>query len=75
MLQEFSVNFVKVVELFNFVDNFIFKWFDNFVCVIDYIDDNKQLLQVEFGQGDVVKLIGEVVWVLVSYKVMYGFVV
>lgn len=73
-LQEFSANFAKAAELLNSADNFIPKRLDNLARVIDYIDDNKQSLQAEFGQGDAAKPTGEVARALASYKAMHGLV-
>lgn len=71
-LQEFSAHFAKSAEMLNSAGNFVPNRLNNLARVIDYIDDNKQSLQAEFGLGDAAKPSGEVARALASYKAMFG---
>lgn len=71
-VQEFSANFARSAELLNSDGNFIPSRLDNLSRVIDYIDNNKQSLQAEFGLGDAAKPKGEVARALASYNAIYG---
>lgn len=68
----FSRDLARAVELLNSNGNFLLNRLDNLDRVIDYIGDNKQSLQMEFGLGDPAKPTGQVAKALASYNAIYG---
>ncbi|MDP3540712.1 MAG: flagellar filament capping protein FliD [Azonexus sp.] len=71
-IQEFSANFAKSAELLNSPGNFIPNRMANLARAIDYIGDNKQSLQAEFGLGDVAQPTGQVARALAKYQASFG---
>jgi hypothetical protein len=71
-VQEFGANFAKSASLLNAEDNFIQKQLDNLSGAINYIDDNIDSLQAEFGTGREVKPVGQVAEALAAYNQAYG---
>lgn len=69
-VREFSANFAKSAELLNADGNFIPNRLDNLARVIDYIRENKQALQAEFGLGDPARPSAQVARALASYNAM-----
>lgn len=71
-IQEFSANFAKSAELLNSAGNFIPNRMANLARAIDYIGDNKQSLQAEFGLGDAAQPTGQVAIALAKYQSSFG---
>jgi hypothetical protein len=71
-VQSFSANFSKAAELLNSSGNFVPTRLDNLDRAIDFINDNKQDLQAEFGLGDPAKPSGKVAQALATYDAVYG---
>jgi hypothetical protein len=71
-VQSFSANFARAAELLNSPGNFVPTRLDNLDRAIDFIKDNKQDLQAEFGLGDPAKPSGKVAQALATYDAIYG---
>jgi len=69
-VQELSANFARSAELLTSAGNFIPNRMDNLDRVIDYIDDNRQSLQAEFGLGNAARPSGLVAMALANYDAM-----
>lgn len=73
-IQEFSGNFAKSAELLTSEGNFVPNRLDNLSRVIDYIGDNRQSLQKEFGLGAQYTPTGEVAKALDAYNAIHRMV-
>lgn len=71
-VQEFSANFSLSASLLNSDNNFFLKQLDNLDRAIDFIADNKDSLQIEFGTGNAAKPVGQVAQALAAYNRTYG---
>lgn len=71
-VEAFSKDFARAVELLNSDGNFVPNRLGNLDRVIDYIADNRQSLQAEFGLGDPARPTGQVAQALASYNTIYG---
>lgn len=69
-IREFSAHFARSAELLNSPNNFIPNRMANLSRVIDYLDDNKSALQMEFGLGDAARPSGDVARALAAYNAM-----
>lgn len=71
-LHEFSANFAKSADLLNSKGNFIPNRLDNLDRAIDFIADNKESLQAEFGLGDPAKPSKQIAQALAAYNLNDG---
>lgn len=71
-VQEFSHNFAKSADLLNSEGNFIPNRLNNLSRAIQYIANNQQSLQAEFGLGDAAKPNQKVAQALAAYNQIFG---
>ncbi|MCL2522987.1 MAG: flagellar filament capping protein FliD [Betaproteobacteria bacterium] len=69
-IDEFSAHFARSAELLNADGNFIPNRLDNLARVIDYLNENKNALQAEFGLGAPARPNAEVARALAAYEAM-----
>lgn len=71
-IDEFSANFAKSADLLNSRGNFIPNALNNRDRAIQYISDNLDNLQTEFGTGDRAQPKGQVARALAAYESTFG---